>query len=345
MAKSAPAHDPQPLRVAVLVYEGSSAWVATALREAFEFANLLQASGARDRARIGHVQWISATGDAVFASAGIQVRLLCSDEVKADVLLVPPIWHVSPDDFVARLKGLQPEVDLIRQFAERGGATVASVCSGVALLAAAGLLEGRSATGCWWLEKPLRRLYPGVKWVMTQTVVHSGPVMTAGAWGAYAGLVYELLQRAGGREVATRTAQFLGIEPNQTGRSPYVNLVPLQLSDDLLVARFERYVQAHLAAPGLDTGRVAQLLGTSPRTLIRRVKEATGHTPSRMIQLTRLEHAKSLLADTALSTERICERCGWSDVSSFRKLFAREIGLTAGAWRKSFCTNQQALNT
>ncbi len=252
-----------------------------------------------------------------------------------DVLVVPPVWHVSAADFEHRLGKLQPEVALLRQLSQQG-VTIASVCSGVALLAVAGLVEGRAATGCWWLELPLRQRYPGVRWQFNDTLVRDGSVVTAGSGSAYASLVFELLERAAGRMLAVRTAKFLGIEPNQQRQSTFAQLIPMTAPEDPLVARFERHVWDHLADGGLEIEAVAAALHTSGRTLYRRVQAATGNTPLRFVQRARLEHAKSLLAETSLKVDEICERCGWRDVSSFRKLFTREVGMTAAAWRRGF---------
>jgi len=223
----------------------------------------------------------------------------------------------------------------VRSLARRG-VSIASVCSGVALLALAGLLDGRAATGCWWLEQPLRVLFPSVRWQFDDTLVRDGPIVTAGSGAAYAGLVFELLEHAAGRDLALRTAGLLGIEPNRHRQSSFAQLIPLSPSSDPLVARFERHVLQSLADHDLDIARMAAALHVSTRTLHRRMQAARGETPLRFIQRARLEHAKSLLADTALPVEDVCARCGWSDVSSFRKLFAREVGMTAAAWRKGF---------
>lgn len=45
-----------------------------------------------------------------------------------------------------------------------GGTLVAGVCSGVAFLAEAGLLDGRRATTHWGVAETFRTRYPGVYW-------------------------------------------------------------------------------------------------------------------------------------------------------------------------------------
>lgn len=322
-----------PLHVGVLAYPGCSAWVASSVLEAFALARVLQPAVA-PHARAVEPVWTASGRGAVQASADVAIRIR-KPATPPQVLVVPPMWHTSMEDFGERLEALRAEIAFIRRLAARG-VHVASVCSGVALLAAAGMLDGRAATGCWWLEPTLRKRYPQVRWQFAQSLVHDGPVVTAGSGSAYAALVFDLLARTSGRGLATRTAQFLGIEPNRDPQSRFVPLAAAGGHGDPLVAAFEHEVRKLGGGAQMDVEQLARRLHTSARTLYRRVRAATGHTPLRLIQLARLERAKSLLADTRLAVEEICERCGWRDVSSFRKLFAREVGQTPAAWRKAF---------
>ncbi|MEO7549199.1 MAG: helix-turn-helix domain-containing protein, partial [Ramlibacter sp.] len=316
---------PKKLRVAVLAYEGCSAWVSTGLREAFELAHVLETAGKKEgtTAIIG-AAWFSAGQRQVRASAGVQIDVPRWRGAPPDVLVVPPLWHSSFNGFVTLVATLEREISLISRLA-REGVTIASVCSGVSLLAAAGLLEGRSATGCWWLEQPLRKMHPRVRWQFDDSLVRDGSVITAGSGSAYAALVFDLLERSAGRAIALQTARFIGFEPNRTRQASFSHMLPLAPSEDPLVARFERYIGANASRSDLDITLVAQHLNTSPRTLYRRVQSSRGLTPLRMVQRARLEQAKSQLCDTELCIEQICANCGWSDLSSFRKLFARDV--------------------
>ena len=45
------------------------------------------------------------------------------------------------------------------------GAAIASVCSGVGLVAATGMLDGKRATTHWALARAFREKYPKVQWM------------------------------------------------------------------------------------------------------------------------------------------------------------------------------------
>jgi transcriptional regulator GlxA family with amidase domain len=69
---------------------------------------------------------------------------------------------------------------------------------------------------------------------------------------------------------------------------------------------------------------------------MRRFKKATGDTPLEYLQHLRIETARRFLETTAEPVEAITPLAGYSDASSFRKLFKRVTGLSPGAYRKKF---------
>lgn len=86
----------------------------------------------------------------------------------------------------------------------------------------------------------------------------------------------------------------------------------------------------------MDVFNIADQLQVSQRTLVRRFQQATGEGPLAYAQRMRVEVAKQLLETTALSFEGIVERVGYTDVSSFRRLFKRETHLSPREYRRRF---------
>ena len=78
----------------------------------------------------------------------------------------------------------------------------------------------------------------------------------------------------------------------------------------------------------------------SPRTLKRRFKKATGFTLISYIHELRLKQAKQLLEQSALSMMEICEQVGYADMSYFRRIFARQMGMTPVEYRSLYRHNQ-----
>lgn len=78
---------------------------------------------------------------------------------------------------------------------------------------------------------------------------------------------------------------------------------------------------------------VARQLHLSPRSLYRRLKE-DGLSYRDLVDSHRLQRARWLLANTALSVERIAERLGYADSSNFSRTFRRWTGTTPRDFRK-----------
>lgn len=79
--------------------------------------------------------------------------------------------------------------------------------------------------------------------------------------------------------------------------------------------------------------RLALVFHVSPRTLMRRVKAETGHSPLTLLQQARIARAKHLLQSTRWSIAKIVEAVGYTDVATFSRLFAREVGETPARYR------------
>ena len=112
-----------------------------------------------------------------------------------DVVVVPAV--VNPAG-----KELAPLRDWITRHAGRG-AHILGVCAGSALLAAAGLLDGRRATSHWSNLASLRRKHPQVEWVRGQRYVVDGSITTTGrVTSGIFGALRLIGQLAGTAEVA-----------------------------------------------------------------------------------------------------------------------------------------------
>ncbi len=117
-----------------------------------------------------------------------------------DVILVPG----GPGE-VAQRAG-EPILDWLRA-ADRTSTWTTSVCTGSLILAAAGLLDGRPATGHWLAMDELRRL--GAQ-PTGQRVVFDGKIVTGAGVSAGIDMALALAERIAGPEVAQ--AIQLGIE-------------------------------------------------------------------------------------------------------------------------------------
>ncbi|MET1068505.1 MAG: helix-turn-helix transcriptional regulator [Pseudomonas prosekii] len=77
---------------------------------------------------------------------------------------------------------------------------------------------------------------------------------------------------------------------------------------------------------------LAKRLTVSERTLIRRFNAVLEQSPLTYLQNLRIDTARTLLEVGDLSTERIAQYVGYSDISSFSRLFRERVGFTPRAY-------------
>src|SRR3984957_7390498 len=109
-----------------------------------------------------HVKTASSDGLPVECDGGIQIKpnLALKDVGKTDLIFVPTTG-LSVDDVVERNAAIVPWL----KHRSTKDLAIASVCSVVGLVAAAGLLDGKRATTHWGLAERFREKYPKVKWM------------------------------------------------------------------------------------------------------------------------------------------------------------------------------------
>ena len=104
----------------------------------------------------------SVDGRAVRCDGPIQIQPdVALKAIRNTDLIFIPTTGLNIDHVVERY---EPVVPWLRRWHKRGAA-IASVCTGVGLVAATGLLDGKRATTHWALAERFREKYPKVRWM------------------------------------------------------------------------------------------------------------------------------------------------------------------------------------
>jgi AraC family L-rhamnose operon regulatory protein RhaS len=80
--------------------------------------------------------------------------------------------------------------------------------------------------------------------------------------------------------------------------------------------------------------KLAEEFHTNRTTLLNDFKKYTGQSINNYLIQLRLMMASTLLRDTELSVDEICERTGFSDISYFSKVFKKKINYTPSEYRR-----------
>jgi putative intracellular protease/amidase len=92
------------------------------------------------------------------------------------------------------------------------GATIVGVCAGAKTVGAAGLLDGRDATGHWFDVEALRKAHPTMRWIRDRRYVADRGVVTTTGVSASLPVSLALIEAIAGRDHALEVAAELGVD-------------------------------------------------------------------------------------------------------------------------------------
>ena len=252
-------------------------------------------------------------------------------DVRRTDLVVVPTAGMDLEEARARNAGV------IEWLARRRGkkTAVAGVCTGVSLLAAARLLDGRPATTHWGLVDRCRAIYPNVLWNAERFVTEADNVFCGGGLYASIDLSLYLVERYCGHEVAVQTAKSLLLESPRIWQTTYAAQPPRSAHDDEPVQRAQKWLVSHFRE-SVDLDELATKVGMSPRNFARRFKAATSDAPLAYLHRLRIDAARHYLESAHRSVQEISHEIGYEDVAFFRHLFRRHTGASPREYRARF---------
>ncbi|MFJ8083278.1 GlxA family transcriptional regulator [Streptomyces sp. NPDC096205] len=321
-------------RVVIAVFPDVDLLDVTGPAEVFALAN--RETGGR----AGYaVQLAAPTCGPVTTSAGVRlVADVAFDDVDGvlDTLLVPGAVDVLPEGPVARID--EDVVAWVKRIAPEAR-RVASVCVGAHLLAAAGLLDGRTATTHWSTAAQLAAEHPEVTVDPDPIFVRSGSVWTGAGISACMDLALALVAEDLGEEVALAVArQLVMYLKRQGGQSQFsvpLSRPPAARRD---IDELRLHIADHLDGD-LSTPALAARMCLSERHFARVFRQETGTTPAAYVEAARVEAARRLLESTDQPLDEVAAACGLGSVETLHRALRKQLGTTPAAYRRRFRTN------
>jgi transcriptional regulator GlxA family with amidase domain len=251
----------------------------------------------------------------------------------ADTVIVPASYELGPlfeegvltEELAAALALIRP------------GTRLAAICTGVYVLAAAGLLDGRPATTHWAEADRFQRLFPRIKLDADVLFIDDGDVLTSAGVAAGIDLCLHMVRRDHGTAIANEVARRTVVPPHRDGgQAQYLHRpVPDPQLATTTAARVWALGRLHEPIQLRD---MAAQEAMSVRTFTRRFREEVGVSPGQWLTRQRVEHARHLLESTDLSVDQVARDAGFGTAQSMRQHLQAALGVTPTAYRRTFRT-------
>ena len=251
----------------------------------------------------------------------------------ADTVVVPASYELGPvfeegvltDDLAAALAHIRP------------GTRLASICTGVYVLAAAGYLDGRPATTHWADADRFQRLFPKIDVDPDVLFIDDGDVLTSAGVAAGIDLCLHIVRRDHGTAVANDVARRTVVPPHRDGGQAQYIQRPVPDPQTATTTSARAWALGRLHEP-IQLRDMAEQEAMSVRTFTRRFREEVGISPGQWLTQQRVERARHLLESSDLSVDQIARSAGFGTAQSMRQHLQAALGVTPTAYRRTFRT-------
>jgi len=249
---------------------------------------------------------------------------------KTDLVIVPSLNHQYE-------QAIKVNGELINWIAYqyRNGAGVASICTGAYLLAAAGLLDGKSCSTHWSAADELKQLYPKVNLQTDKLITDEQGIYTNGGAYSFLNLILYLVEKYYDRETAIFCAKVFQIEIDRQSQSSFIIFNGQRSHNDEMVKKAQVYMESNLDKKVSITDLAARA-AIGRRNFDRRFIKATGNTPMEYAQRVKMEAAKKALETSRKTVNEVMYEVGYADLKAFREVFRRVTGLSPLEYRNRY---------
>ena len=264
----------------------------------------------------------------IFCNFSLSAEHLCADTTPAHTLIVPggPGIH----DFCKDARFFSHFVTHANK-AQR----LVSVCTGVFALATAGKLDAREATTHWSAYDELEQRFPAIKVRRGPIFINDGDIWTSAGVTSGIDLALAIVEQDLGHSAALEVARHLIMFLKRPGdQDQFSSSLALQSKSSQL-SDLHAWINVHLCND-LSVTALSNFMNMSERTFIRKYRESTGRTPSRMVESIRLEAARHLLDTSSKPLKEIAQRCGMGSEATLIRRFIKAFGITPREHRARF---------
>lgn len=255
---------------------------------------------------------------------------------KTDLVIVPSLNH----DYVQVLKDNQPLTEWIQQ-QYKEGAEIATICTGAFLLAASGLLDGKTCSTNWAAADDFRQMFPKVNLLPDKLITEENGIYTNGGAYSFLNLIIHLVEKYYDRQAAIYCSKVFQIEMDRQRQSAFIIFKGQKQHNDLLIKQVQNFIETNLHKK-ISIEQLSAKFAVGRRTFDRRFIKATGNTPVEYMQRVKVEAAKKAFETGRKMIGEVMYEVGYSDVKAFREVFRRITGMSPLEYRGRY--NKDAMD-
>jgi transcriptional regulator GlxA family with amidase domain len=319
----------KPLRVGLIGYEDVQALDLFGPVDAFTAAEIEIEPKRRQPAYQVTILAVSRKPFRTGAGVWCEPHMTLRDAPSLDTLIIPG-GKGSRVDHVAN-----PIADWILNHASRIH-RVASVCTGLYILARTGLLNGRKVTTHWRFAADVARKFPKLHVDHRALFLKDGPFYTAGGITSSIDLALALIEEDYGSRTALSVARELVVYLKRPGcQTQFSEPLEFQINASNRFSDLASWMVGHLKGD-LSVDALAGRASLSPRHFARKFKQTFGGTPAVFVENLRLDEARRRLTEGTQNIDNVATSVGFNSDDVFRRAFQRRFGVRPSSYRAVF---------
>jgi transcriptional regulator GlxA family with amidase domain len=245
-----------------------------------------------------------------------------SDILKTDLIIIPSLNHNYSKAII-----LNEELISWLLKHRKEGAEIASICTGAFLLAASGILDGKSCSTHWSVAEDFRKLFPKVKLQTDHLITDECGIYTNGGAYSFLNLIIYLIEKHFDRQTAIYCSKVFQIEPDRKSQSAFSIFRGQKNHEDDVVKEVQNYIEQNFREK-ISIEELSSRFSLGRRSFDRRFIKATGNSPTEYIQRVKVESAKKSLEISRKTVNEIMYEVGYSDQKAFREVFRKFTGMS-----------------
>ena len=222
---------------------------------------------------------------------------------------------------------------IIQQY--KNGAEVASLCIGAFILAATGLLDGKTCSTHWLYSDEFKNMFPKVNLADDRIITIQNGLYTSGGATSYWSLLLYLVEKYINREMAITASKFFLLDISRNSQSPFIMFRGQKEHDDSEILKAQEFIEHHYQDK-ITIDLLSNKFSMVRRTFERRFKKATNNTVIEYMQRVKTEAAKKQLEHGRKTVNEVMYDIGYNDAKAFRDVFKKITGMSPLDYRNKY---------